>query len=258
MVDFVASPYALVVLVAAAFAMPLIYVAWIRNTPRYRREPLRTVLWVFGWGAFVSAVIALILEVVFIAAALQFQPLYEYLANRFSSVDPGTVLGVLIIAPLVEEAAKALGVRSARSKVRAVPDGLVYGAAAGLGFSAMENLLYGLSSFAQPCVVLADALVLIVVRSFSSPLLHASATATTGYGLAKSWIFRRHAYLPFYRLAVLMHAAFNSLDFFGQLNAQGFGGLAQYVSFFVAVTFAIIAITVIRFKLLQRRPSKVG
>lgn len=250
------SPSFLAVMVVSAFAIPLVFVWWIRNTPRYGREPLRAVLRVFGWGAFVSAVIALILEAVFLAAAMQIEPLYQYLSSRFS--DPTTVFSILILAPFVEEASKALGVRSARLHIRTSTDGLVYGATAGLGFSAMENLLYGLTAWvtlSQQGLDPSASLVVIAVRSFSSSLLHASATATVGYGMAKGWLTaRRYAYAPFYLLAVIMHASFNFLTGLGQLYPGQLGGFVDYVGFFAAVGFAVLAITVVRFKLATRRP----
>ncbi len=251
------SPTFLAVMVVSAFAIPLAFVWWIRNTPRYGREPMRAVLHVFGWGALVSAVIALILETIFLAAATQIEPLYQYLSSRFS--DPATVFSILILAPFIEEATKALAVRSARLTIRSAADGLVYGATAGLGFSAMENLLYGLTAWvtlSQQGLDPSASLVVIAVRSFSSSLLHASATATVGYGMAKGWVAdRRYAYLPFYLLAVIMHASFNFLTGLGQLYPGQLGGLVDYVGFFAAIGFAVLAITVVRFKLVTRRPA---
>lgn len=250
------SPSFLAVMVVSAFAIPLIFVWWIRNTPRFGREPMRAVLHVFGWGALPSAVIALVIEWLSLGAAMQIEPLYQFLSSRFS--DPVTVFSILVLAPLVEEAAKALGVRTARREVHTSTDGLVYGAAAGLGFSAMENLLYGLTAWvtlSQQGLDPSASLVVIAVRSFSSSLLHASATATVGYGMAKGWLTnRRTAYAPFYLLAVLIHASFNFLTGLGQLYPGSLGGLVDYVGFFAAIAFAVIAITVVRFKLATRRP----
>ncbi len=246
------------VMAVSSFAIPLLFVWWVRNTPRYGREPMRVVLHVFGWGAFVSVVIALILELFLNAAAMEIAPLYNYLNSHFS-MAPDQVFGFLVIAPFVEEAAKGLGVRTARVSVHSVPDGLVYGAAAGLGFSAMENLLYGLTAWvtlSQQGLDPSASLIVIVFRSFSSSLLHGSATAVTGYGLAKGWLFqRRYAYLPYYLLAVIMHATFNFTVNLSTLYPGSLGGLIDYVGFFAAVAFAVTAITIIRFRLIQRRPA---
>lgn len=258
MADLAISPTFLLVLVVSAFSLPLLFVWWVRNTPRYRREPMKVVLRVFGWGAFVSVVIALIFELVLTAAAMEVAPLYAYLASHFA-MDPTIVFGFLVAAPFVEEASKGLGVRSARPNVHAVSDGLVYGAAAGFGFSAMENLLYGLSAWVLLTQQGQDpmgSLLVIAVRSFSSSLFHASASAVVGYGIAKSWLANRpYAYVPFYLLAVVMHSAFNFTSNLGGLYPNVLGGFLDYISFFAAVAFAVIAITIVRFKLAARRPA---
>ncbi len=258
MADVTLSPTFFGVLAVSAFAIPLIFVWWVRNTPRYGREPIRAVLHVFGWGAFVSVVIALLLELVFTAAAMEVTPLYNYLLTHFA-LDPSAVFGFLVAAPLVEEAAKGLAVRTARLNVHSPADGLVYGAAAGFGFSAMENLLYGLSYWVyatQSGIDPNGSLFLIVVRSFSSSLFHASATAAVGYGITKAWLAgRRYAYVPFYILAVLMHATFNYTVNLKDLYPGALAGLIDYVGFFAAVVFAVLAITIVRFKLAVRRPA---
>ncbi len=256
MATYAMTPSFLLVMVVSAFALPLLFMYWVRNTPRYRREPLKVVLHVFGWGAFVSVVIAVIFELVLTAAAMEIGPLYSYLAAHFI-MDPAIVFGFLVAAPVVEEAAKGLGVRSARPSIRTIPDGLVYGAAAGFGFSAMENLLYGLSAWvllSQQGLDPSGSLLVIAVRSLSSSLFHASASAVVGYGIAKAWLTgRRYAYLPFYFLAVLMHALFNFTSNLGGLYPGQLGGLVDYVSFFAAVAFAVAGFSVVRFKLLRRR-----
>ncbi len=247
----------LAVMVASAFLLPLFFVWWVRNTRRAGRQPMKVVLWVFGWGAIVSVVIALILETILTPAAMEIGPLYDYLANHFA-MDPAKVFGFLVVAPFVEEAAKGLAVRSVRRNIGTVSDGLVYGAAAGFGFSAVENLLYGVSAW----IVLSEqgldptaSLLIIAARSFSSSLLHASASAAVGYGVAKSWLTgRRYAYLPFYLLGVILHATFNFTANLGNLYPGLLGGLIDYVEFFAAVAFAVTAITIVRLKLIARRP----
>ena len=124
MADLAISPTFFIVMAVSAFSLPLLFVWWVRNTPRYRREPMRVVLKVFGWGAFVSVVIALIFELILTAAAMEVGPLYSYLASHFA-MDPTVVFGFLVAAPFVEEASKGLGVRSARPSIRGVSDGLV-------------------------------------------------------------------------------------------------------------------------------------
>src|SRR5438128_1828233 len=91
MADLASSPYFLLILFIAAFALPLVYLVWIRNSPRYGREPWPTVLKTFAWGAVFSVIIAIILSVVFILVLGQIQSLNDFFARRFQ--DPSTAIG---------------------------------------------------------------------------------------------------------------------------------------------------------------------
>ncbi|HKZ88893.1 MAG TPA: PrsW family intramembrane metalloprotease [Thermoplasmata archaeon] len=245
----------LVVLAVSSFALPLVFLGWIRNTERLSREPWFAVLRSFAWGAVFSVLVAILLSLLLLSLLLDVAPLTELLSTRFT--DPQAIVAVLVVAPLVEEASKGLGVRSGRRHTDVRVDGLVYGAAAGLGFSATENLFYGLAIFAVEGP--SASLVLIAFRSFSSSFLHASATAVTGYGLAKGWLTgRAGAFLPFYFAAVLMHATFNGFASFGELYAQGVGEIAYAIGFAAAAAFAVGAITVVRYKLASHRPHPPG
>src|SRR6266508_3904875 len=126
-----------------------------------------------------------------------------FFAQRFT--DPTIAIGAFVVAPIAEEAAKGLGVRPGRPQTQALLDGLVYGAAAGLGFSATENLLYGVEALVNPNGGASASLLVIAIRSFSSSFLHASSTAVLGYGIAKTWLTHRTwAFLPLYIIAVIM------------------------------------------------------
>src|SRR5439155_19361883 len=115
----------------SATAAPLVYLVWIRNCPRYGREPWPTVVRTFAWGAVFSVIIAIILSVVFNLVLGQIQSLSDFFARRFQ--DPSTALRALVVAPIVEEAAKGVGATAGRPQTQSKTDGLVYGAAAGLG-----------------------------------------------------------------------------------------------------------------------------
>jgi RsiW-degrading membrane proteinase PrsW (M82 family) len=248
------SPAFLVVLVVSAFALPLVFMAWIRNTARYGREPWHLVLQTFLWGAVFSVIITVVVSLIFLAILGNVESLTQYVARRFG--DPQVFIGAVIVAPFVEEAAKALGVRPGRPATQTWADGLVYGAAAGLGFSATENLLNGVIALYSEGGGPEASLAVIAVRSFSSSFLHASATAVTGYGIAKTWLtLRPTAFLPFYMTAVTMHASFNFLVVAGPLYFQQYGDMAELIVLAAAAGFAVVAITVVRLKLATHRPA---
>lgn len=254
MADLASSPYFLLVLVISAFTLPLVFLIWIRNSVRYGKEPWSTVLKAFAWGAVFSVIIAIVFNLILLVTLGQIRPLNDFFARRFS--DPLTVIGALIVAPFVEEAAKGLGVRAGRPQTQSNFDGLVYGAAAGLGFSATENLLNGLVALAQPELGASGSLLIIAIRSFSSSLLHASSSAVMGYGLAKGWLTGRSwAFFPFYIVAIIMHAAFNFLAVVGSSYASQYGEFGEAIAFVAAIGFAVTAITIIRFKLASKPPA---
>src|SRR5438093_9713875 len=254
MADLASSPYFLLILFIAAFALPLVYLVWIRNSPRYGREPWPTVLKTFAWGAVFSVIIAIILSVVFILILGQIQSLNDFFARRFQ--DPTTAIGALVVAPIVEEAAKGVGATAGRPQTQSKTDGLVYGAAAGLGFSATENLIYGLAALLLPGVGPSGSLIVVAVRSFSSTFLHASSTAVLGYGLAKSWLTgNTWALFPFYVVAVAMHATFNLFSTLALTYGDANDTVGETLAFLAAVTFAIVAISIVRLKLASGRPA---
>lgn len=115
----------LVVAVAPMVAM-LSFIWWV---DRYDREPLRYVFDCFLWGAFG----AFILSIIGSELSLQF------FGER--SPEREFAIGSILVAPTVEELMKGL-ILFFLPRYRDfdnVTDGLVYGAAAGLGFGMTEN-----------------------------------------------------------------------------------------------------------------------
>ena len=77
-----------------------------------------------------------------------------------------------------------------------------------------------------------------------------------GYGLAKSWLSGRPwAVFPFYIVAVAMHATFNLFSTLADDAAQQNNPAGAAVAFLAAVSLAIIAIWVVRLRLITRRSS---
>jgi RsiW-degrading membrane proteinase PrsW (M82 family) len=236
------------VLILVSFLPPVIWVVWIRNTEKYGREPWGMIIGMFLWGAIFAVIIGAILSLLFLLVFEAATPVEQVLARRFS--DPATILVALVIAPFTEEFAKAFGVLRRSFVIREPEDGFVYGATSGLGFSATENLLYGILAFTQ--VGFAASLVVIAVRSVSSSFLHASATSLTGYGIARHRLWGpRFSAIPWYLAAVAMHAAFNALASFGIYLGDLYGGAGVLLVLAGGIVFAFAAISVVRGKIME-------
>lgn len=120
-------------------------------------------------------------------------------------------VAAVVFAPLVEEFAKGLGLGGLKGRIQELEDGIIYGAGLGLGFAATENFVYGITALLDGGF--GDALVTIVVRIFSSMLLHSSASALVGFGYAMALLRGRSigSVFPYYVLAVVLHAVYNFL-----------------------------------------------
>ena len=215
-----------------AFLPPLIYTIWIRNTERCHREQWFPIFLCFIWGATIAVIAAFILEVL----------LEIPLRSSFASGDGTPFLLAVVIAPIVEEFTKplALYLRTVRTNLDELEDGLIFGAVAGLGFSATENLMYG-SSYINEGIFM--FLIVIATRSIGGCLLHASATALTGYGIGKT--MKKHSslfgILPYFLFAIFVHGFYNfllSYELIGVLTGLG-----------LAFLFVIISITLVRTKI---------
>lgn len=211
-----------------SFLPPIIYTIWIRNTEKYNREKWRTIVICFIWGASIAILAALIIEYIF----------HISLDATIEDSDTISFLIIVLIAPVAEEFSKPLALRlkTVKKEIDEFEDGLIYGAVAGLGFSATENLFYGFDFLSNGILIF---LILISLRSFGACLLHASATALTGYGYGK--VIMKHttilSIIPYFILAIFVHSAYNFLI----LNKM-IGILSGLIVAFIFVTFTITLI----------------
>jgi len=168
---------------------------------RYEREPIRLVLATFCWGA--TGAVALALPASILLMSLLGQP--------FDSVSP---INAVIVAPLIEESAKALVfVWLIRSRhFDNATDGFVYGAASGLGFAMSENLGYFLTYADAPALEFAS---IIAVRTLYSALMHACASSLIGAAIGHVRFRRRGQRMVALAigatLALCVHALWNGL-----------------------------------------------
>jgi len=215
-----------------AFLPPIIYAIWIRNTEKYNREKWKPIFLCFFWGATIAIIASIIIEII----------LELPLAISINEGDTYSLVVAVIIAPFAEELTKplALRIKTVKKELDELEDGLIYGAVAGLGFSATENLLYGWGFLSEGLLFF---FIFMTIRSFGGCLLHASATAFSGYGYGKA-IMKKTSFLyiiPFFILAIFVHSFYNFLLSFDLI------GLAT--GLFTSLIFVYITIYFVRKKI---------
>jgi RsiW-degrading membrane proteinase PrsW (M82 family) len=189
------------IIAAAAILPPLGWAGLVLLLDRRTREHWMPLCAAFLWGAAAAALISSEVN-----DALLATPGIEHLVP--------TLLG-----PTVEEVAKASALLVVlavwRGEIHDALDGIVYGALAGLGFAATENLgYYTLAAIQGGTPGLGRALWL---RGFLQGMNHAAFTATAGaaigwaYGRAIERPARVGIVLVGLALAILVHAVWNTV-----------------------------------------------
>ncbi len=224
-----------ILLFVLSFLPPITYMVWMRNTEKYNKEPWKAIVICFIWGATISIIAALILELVLsIPVAISFQD-----ASIFA------IISAVIIAPFAEELTKPIGMslKTVKKELDETEDGFIYGAIAGLGFSATENLFYGSRFLSEGLLYF---IVMISIRSVGACLLHAGATAWTGYGYGK--VVMKHSsilkVLPYFGLAIFIHAFYNLT-----LSIAPNDVTWVIVGFGIAILFAVLTVCFVRKKI---------
>ena len=200
---------ALLVVTVIAFVPTLIYVGLLWWLDRHEKEPLGLLLTTFLWGAVPSIALALIMQVVLDIPLTVVRDVHQLTYE---------LVGASFIAPLTEEAVKALGLLGLfllwRRELDSPLDGLIYGGLVGFGFAAIENVSYFLGAYAQEGYH--GVLWLALMRAGVFGLNHAMYTGFTGLGvaLAVEWRSKVPAWIPVvagFVLAVFAHALHNGL-----------------------------------------------
>ncbi|MCL3862309.1 PrsW family intramembrane metalloprotease [Actinotalea sp. K2] len=186
--------------------------AAVRWVDRWEPEPWPALAVAFGWGASVSVLVALVLNTGAIAL----------LVASGSSEWVASAYGATVVAPVVEESIKALGVLLIflvwRRHFDGPVDGLVYAATVAAGFAFVENVLYfgtALAEVSGPGQAIGPGVATVfVLRAVLSPFAHLLFTACVGIGLGLAARHRsRSLWLLTFPLgllvAVLLHGLWN-------------------------------------------------
>lgn len=172
---------------------------------RFESEPTRYLVAAFLWGALVAAVIAAVLNTSAIAVLAE-----------VSDPDAALATTAVLVAPVVEEAAKGAFVLLAwlflRREFDGIIDGMVYAGVCAAGFAFTENIHYLAQAWADGGgAALTGA---FVARCLMSPFAHPMFTILTGVGIGVAATSRTRAPkvvapLVGFLLAVLTHALWN-------------------------------------------------
>lgn len=180
-----------------------------------RLLPGWTVIWSGVWG-LISTLLAVVIEgaPVLLLAVLSGVAFTEVSRPTQSSLESlmhvlrnpllvlVVIVGAVIGAPIVEEAAKAVGLRWLRPWIRCSADGWLLGLAAGLGFGVLE----GAFNLDSPGTWFVGGWVRLATL-----LLHGLTTSLTGLGYARSLQSQQRGDLwRGYRSAVIVHGLWNA------------------------------------------------
>ncbi|WP_319454279.1 MULTISPECIES: PrsW family intramembrane metalloprotease [unclassified Mycobacterium] len=187
-----------IVLATTALVVVVLAFVWL---DRWEPEPPRLLILAFLWGASVSVVFSVGLELVF-------EALVPADANTASAAT------VALGAPLVEEALKGsflllMLTGRRRNELNSLTDCLVYAGITAIGFAWVENIMY----IAQG-ETLAESLLTAGLRLIMGPFAHPLFTLATGIGVyfalnRRNVLAKIGCVLLGYAGAVLLHAMWN-------------------------------------------------
>ncbi|WP_053763345.1 PrsW family intramembrane metalloprotease [Streptomyces sp. AS58] len=223
----------------AVLPVPLLIAAF-RWLDRVDPGPWRNLLFAFAWGACAAALIAII--------ANSFAT--RWIATATADPASADTLGATVIAPVVEESAKAAAVLLLflfrRRDFTGIVDGVVLAGVTATGFAFTENILYLGTAFGTDQLTGGSGIASVTAATFfvrivMSPFAHPLFTVLTGIGFGLAALAGQHQYLrrvllPLsgLLLAMGMHAFWNGSATFGD-----YGFLAVYGGFMVP-TFGLL------------------
>lgn len=213
---------ALMAIILGSVAPTLLYLTWMWRADKHRGVNFKVVAQAFLSGATLSVIGGVILSGLGMLAILIVYILITGDTSLDFDLETGWLafITAVLIAPFAEELCKAGSVMLFRRRMESLETGIVIGASVGLGFAAVENILYGVSASVDG---LEFALLLIGLRSVTSALGHAGYTAISGYGIAKynRSRQRKKIWVQYYLLAVLLHGFSNLLATVGIISNVG-------------------------------------
>ena len=196
-------------ILVSAFLVPVLYLIYLYEAQVYRDEPATILGFTIGAGVVVGIVVTLLERAVY-------NP-FSHITNPLGreTVSVGALLFLGLLMPVVQEIVKAVPAffLPNRKDFPETIDGLVFGVAAGLGFSLAESLI-GFSSvfISLPAHVAPGNWIYdLTTLALFQPLLQGSAT---GMVVATIWRYRRGRLtgreIGGVVMAVIAHIAFSA------------------------------------------------
>jgi hypothetical protein len=195
-------------ILVSAFLVPVLYLIYLYEAQVYRDEPALVLGFTIGGGVVVGIVVTLFERLIY----NPFQNLPNPLTG--ASVSLGAILILGLVMPLIQEALKPLPALFLpnRADFPETVDGLVFGVAAGLGFSLAETLIGFSATLTSlpPRVEPGNWIFDLATLAIFQPLLQGTAT---GLIVATIWRFRRGRAagreVGGVAMAVIAHVAFS-------------------------------------------------
>ncbi len=225
----------------AVLPVPVLMTAF-RWLDRVDPGPWRNLLFAFAWGACAAALVAIIAN--------------SFATRWIATADPGNAdtLGATVIAPVVEESAKAAAVLLLflfrGRQFTGIVSGVVAAGFTATGFAFTENILYLGNAFGEDQQLgsgfAAVTVMTFLVRAVMTPFAHPLFTVLTGIGLgiaASSPPHRRFrrvaAPLLGLLLAMGMHSLWNGSPTFGRYGFYVVYGLFMVPVFGLVTWLAV-------------------
>lgn len=215
----------LLLAVLLSFGPTLAAAAFVYWLDRYEKEPQLLLGVVFGWGAVIAVLGAVVAQLTLSGAVTAIS----------GSEKAADVAGITLFGPLTEESIKGFAVLviflALRHEFDSLLDGLVYAAVVALGFAATEDVLYLYGAAEEKGV--AGMMDLFILRIVMGIWNHPFYTAFIGVGLAISRLSRSFwvswsAPVVGWGLACFFHALHNA-----------FAMMAESLPFFLPLMFLV-------------------
>jgi RsiW-degrading membrane proteinase PrsW (M82 family) len=234
-----AAPLRALACVLVPIALSLAWLSFVQRFDRAHPEPLRLVALVFAAGA-VGAIGAGAVEVLLARVIPNGDPGLFTFGGDIRAL-PLSTLAFSVLVGVPEESAKWLAARLAykRAAFDEPIDGIVYAAAASVGFAAAENIVYFGSARMSPAVIAARALLTLPA--------HVLFASVWGFAAGQDLVHpKRFRVLKAIALSALLHGAYDAC-----LSTEGAASVALLVAMCLAVLFMTFLRRALRFGIIE-------